>query len=165
MTDTATTTAPAARTARMKNPAMVLPGATEGIQQIYRAMYQGGASPKILELVHLRASQINGCSACVFAGVQGAKKHGETDERLHAVVAWREAPFFTDEERAALELTEAVTRIADRSGKAVPDVVWDAAADHFTEGQLAAIIMMIGLTNLFNRLNATIEEPAGQTWG
>ncbi|MFH8385417.1 carboxymuconolactone decarboxylase family protein [Kitasatospora sp. NPDC018058] len=148
----------------MKNPAMVLPDAMKGIQNIYKAVYQGGVCPRTLELVHLRASQINGCSACVFAGVRGARNHGETDERLHAVAAWREAPFFTDEERAALELTEAATRIADRTGKAVPDEVWDAAADHFNEEQLSAIILMISLTNFFNRLNTTIEEPAGATW-
>ncbi|MFJ4672060.1 carboxymuconolactone decarboxylase family protein [Kitasatospora purpeofusca] len=152
------------RTARMKNPAMVLPDAMKGIQSIYKAMYQGGVPHRILELVHLRASQINGCSACVFAGVTGAKKAGETDERLHAVAAWREAPFFDEEERAALELTEAATRIADRSGQAVPDAVWDAAADHFNEEQLSAIVLMIGLTNFFNRINATVQEPAGATW-
>ncbi|KJS53956.1 alkylhydroperoxidase [Streptomyces rubellomurinus subsp. indigoferus] len=148
----------------MKNPALVLPDAMKGIQTIYKAMYQGGVAPKLLELVHLRASQINGCSACVFAGVEGAKKHGVADEQLHALVTWREAPFFTDEERAALALTEAATRIADRSGKAVPDEVWDAAADHFSEEQLSAIILMISLTNFFNRINTTIEEPAGATW-
>ncbi|MFJ8791018.1 carboxymuconolactone decarboxylase family protein [Streptomyces sp. NPDC102462] len=154
----------AASTARMKNPAQVLPEAMKGIQNIYKAMYQGGVDPRLLELVHLRASQINGCSACVFAGVAGAKKHGESDERLHSVAAWREAPFFTAEERAALALTEAATRIADRSGKAVPDEVWDEAADHFNEEQLSAIILMISLTNFFNRINTTIEEPAGTTW-
>ncbi|MDT6988372.1 carboxymuconolactone decarboxylase family protein [Streptomyces lusitanus] len=151
-------------TARMKNPAMVLPDAMKGIQTLHQAMYQGGVAPQILELVHLRASQINGCSACVFAGVTGAKKHGESDERLHAVAAWRETPFFTDEERAALALTEAATRIADRSGKAVADEIWNEAADHFTEEQLSAIILMIALTNFFNRINTTIEEPAGTTW-
>ena len=151
-------------TARMKNPAMVLPDAMKGIQSIYQAMYQGGVAPQILELVHLRASQINGCSACVFAGVAGAKKHGESDQRLHSVAAWREAPFFTDAERAALALTEAATRIADRTGKAVPDEVWNEATDHFGEEQLSAIILMIALTNFFNRLNTTIEEPAGTTW-
>ncbi|MEU1286537.1 carboxymuconolactone decarboxylase family protein [Kitasatospora sp. NPDC005856] len=159
-----TTAAAASPTARMKNPAVVLPDAMQGVRTIYQAVYQGGVDPKILELVHLRASQINGCSACVFAGVQGSRKHGETDERLHAVAAWREAPFFTDGERAALALTEAATRIADRSGKAVPDDLWNAAADHFDEEQLSAIILMIGLTNLFNRINTTIEEPAGTTW-
>ncbi|MFE0524977.1 carboxymuconolactone decarboxylase family protein [Streptomyces sp. NPDC058954] len=151
-------------TARMKNPAMVLPDAMKGIQSIYQAMYQGGVAPQILELVHLRASQINGCSACVFAGVAGAKKHGESDQRLHSVAAWREAPFFTDAERAALALTESATRIADRTGKAVPDEIWDEATDHFSEEQLSAIILMIALTNFFNRLNTTIEEPAGTTW-
>ncbi|MFJ9844628.1 carboxymuconolactone decarboxylase family protein [Kitasatospora sp. NPDC101155] len=136
----------------------------KGIQNIDKAMHQGGVSPQVLELVHLPASRINGCGARVFAGVQGARKHGETGERLHAVAAWREALFFTDEERAALELTEAATRIADRTGKAVLDDVRDAAADHFNEEQLSAIILMIAPTNFVNRLNTTIEEPAGATW-
>lgn len=92
-----------------------------------------------------------------------AKKNGETDERLHAVAAWREAPFFTDDERAALALTEAVTRLSDTSDP-VPDAIWDAAADHFDEKQLASIILMIGVTNLFNRLNVTTRQPAGATW-
>ncbi|MGW1027211.1 carboxymuconolactone decarboxylase family protein [Streptomyces sp. NPDC002577] len=150
--------------ARMKNPAMVLPDAMKGIQNLYKAMHQGGVPQQILELVHLRASQINGCSACVYAGVASARKAGESDERLHQVAAWREAPFFTDAERAALALTEAATRLADRSGQAVPDAVWDEAADHFDEQQLAAIILMIATTNFFNRLNATVQEPAGTTW-
>lgn len=151
--------------ARMKNPAMVLPDAMSGIQNIYKAMHSGGVDAHTLELVHLRASQINGCSACVYGGVTGAKKAGETDERLHAVAAWREAPFFSESERAALALTEAATRLADRSGQAVPDDIWDEATDHFTEEQLAAIILMVATTNFFNRLNATIQEPAGQNWG
>ncbi|MFE7561215.1 carboxymuconolactone decarboxylase family protein [Kitasatospora sp. NPDC057500] len=159
------TTQTTARTARMKNPAMVLPDAMKGIQAVYQAVHRGGVPQRTMELVHLRASQINGCSACVFGGVAGAKKAGETDERLHAVAAWREAPFFSEEERAALALTEAATRIADRSGQAVPDDVWDAATDHFTEEQLSAIILMISLTNFFNRINTTIQEPAGATWG
>ncbi|MEU1376755.1 carboxymuconolactone decarboxylase family protein [Streptomyces triculaminicus] len=150
--------------ARMKNPAMILPDAMQGIQNLYKAMHQGGVPQELLELVYLRVSQINGCSACVYAGVTSAKKAGESDERLHAVAAWREAPFFTDAERAALALTEAATRIADRSGKAVPDDIWAEAAGHFDEQQLAAIILMIATTNFFNRLNTTIEEPAGAKW-
>jgi len=149
---------------RMKNPAMVLPDAMKGIQNLYKSMHQGGVAQQLLELVHLRASQINGCSACVYAGVEGARKAGETDERLATLAAWREAPFFTDAERAALALTEAATRLADRSGDAVPDDIWDAAADHFDERQLAAIILMVAVTNLFNRINATIKEPAGASW-
>ncbi|MCX4526472.1 MULTISPECIES: carboxymuconolactone decarboxylase family protein [unclassified Streptomyces] len=151
--------------ARMKNPAMVLPDAMTGIQNLYKAMHKGGVPQQTMELVHLRASQINGCSACVFAGVSGAKKAGETEERLHQVAAWREAPFFTDAERAALALTEAATRIADRPGQAVPDDVWDEAADHYTEEQLSALILMIAMTNFFNRINTTIQEPAGANWG
>ncbi|MGF1428709.1 carboxymuconolactone decarboxylase family protein [Kitasatospora sp. LaBMicrA B282] len=150
--------------ARMTNPAMVLPDAMKGIQNIYKAMYQGGVPELTMELVHLRASQINGCSACVHSGVASAKKVGETDERLHQLAAWREAPFYTDEERAALALTEAATRLADRSGQAVPDEVWDEAASFFDEKQLAAIVLMVATTNFFNRINATIQEPAGTTW-
>ncbi|WP_019629231.1 carboxymuconolactone decarboxylase family protein [Actinomadura atramentaria] len=150
--------------ARMKNPATLLPGVLGGVQSISKAIEKAGPSGELLELVHLRASQINGCAACIYGGVAHAKKAGETDERLHAVVAWREAPFFTDAERAALALTEAATRIADRTGQAVPDDVWDEAADHFDERELAAIILMVAMTNFFNRINATVQEPAGQTW-
>ncbi|MFF7023945.1 carboxymuconolactone decarboxylase family protein [Streptomyces klenkii] len=152
-------------TARMKNPAMVLPDAMKGIQHLLGAVRQGGVSQELLELVHLRASQINGCSTCVYGGVASAKKAGMSDDRLHMVAAWQEAPFFSDAERAALALTEAATRLADHSGKAVPDEIWDAAADHFDEKELAAIILMVATTNLFNRLNTTVEEPAGTTWG
>jgi len=149
--------------ARMKNPAMVLPGAMESIQGLMKATTRGGVPPTTLELVHLRASQINGCSACVDGGAKQAKKGGETDERLFAVVAWREAPYFTDAERAALALTEAVTRLSDRPD-AVPDDVWNEAASHYDEQGLAAITLMIATTNLFNRLNATTRQIAG-AWG
>ncbi|WP_158895113.1 carboxymuconolactone decarboxylase family protein [Amycolatopsis anabasis] len=151
--------------ARMKNPAMVLPDAMTAIQGLYKATNKGGVPQRILELVHLRASQINGCSACVDMGSRGAKKAGETEERLFAVAAWREAPYFSEEERAALALAEAVTRLADRSGDAVPDELWDEVADHYDERQLSALILWIATTNLFNRINATIKEPAGTTWG
>ncbi len=148
---------------RMNNPAMILPDAMKGIQNLYRAMNQGGVSQQLLELVHLRVSQINGCSACIDAGVRSAKKAGETDERLFAIAAWRETPYFTEAERAALALAEAATRLADRAD-AVPDAIWNEAASHFDEKGLAAIILMIATTNLFNRLNATIKEQAGATW-
>jgi AhpD family alkylhydroperoxidase len=149
--------------ARMKNPAMVLPGAMQPIQDLFKATSRGGVPQATLELVHLRASQINGCSACVDSGARGAKKAGETDERLFAVAAWREAPYFTDAERAALALAEAATRLADRADP-VPDEVWAAAAAHYDEPGLAAIVLMIALTNLFNRLNATTRQVAG-AWG
>jgi AhpD family alkylhydroperoxidase len=149
--------------ARMKNPAMVLGDAMKGIQYLYKAMYRGGVAATTLELVHMRASQINGCSACVSAGVDSARKAGETTDRLVLVSAWRENDIFTDAERAALALTEAATRLADRPD-AVTDEVWQAATQHYDENGLAAIILMIATTNMFNRINATIKEPAGATW-
>jgi AhpD family alkylhydroperoxidase len=150
--------------ARMKNPATVLPGLSAAVGGLFKAMHSSGVSQGVLDLVHLRASQINGCSFCVHGGSTTLKKNGETDERLWAVAAWQEAPFFTDAERAALALTESATRMADHTGDAVPDDVWDAAADHFDEKELAAIITMIATTNFFNRINATIKQVAGQDW-
>ncbi|AKZ60129.1 hypothetical protein SAM23877_7086 [Streptomyces ambofaciens ATCC 23877] len=147
--------------ARMKSPAN--PDVITAIQHLMKAMHSGGVDPRLLDLVHLRASQINGCSPCVFAGVEGAKKHGETEERLHNVVAWRETPFYTDEERAALALTEAATRLQD-GAPGVTDEIWDAAADHFSEEQLSAIILDIAVTNFFNRINRTVRDQAGKTW-
>src|SRR5438876_1428801 len=149
---------------RMSNPAAILPDATNAIQALLKAKRKGGVSQAVLELVHLRASQINGCSFCVDSGARSAKKAGETDERLFAVAAWREAPYFTDAERAALALTEAVTRLADRADP-VPDEVSGEAARHYDEQGLAALILMIATTNLFNRLNATTRQVAGsQNW-
>ncbi|MFI9077611.1 carboxymuconolactone decarboxylase family protein [Streptomyces sioyaensis] len=149
--------------ARMKNPAVVLPEAMQPLLDVVEATRQGGVPEATLELVHLRASQINGCSFCVDGGAKSARKNGMSDERLFAVAAWREAPYFSDAERAALAFTEAATRLAD-SADPVPDAVWDEAADHFDERQLAAIILTIGVTNLFNRLNASTKQPAGAGW-
>ncbi|MEV4333266.1 carboxymuconolactone decarboxylase family protein [Streptomyces sp. NPDC049597] len=149
--------------ARMKNPAVVIPEAMQPVLDLLKAARTGGVPETTLELVHLRASQINGCSYCVVGGAQSARKAGESDERLFAVAAWREAPFFTDAERAALALTEAATRLAD-SSEGVPDAVWDEAARHYDERQLASITLMIGVTNLFNRINATTRQVAGPTW-
>ena len=139
------------------------PDLSNGIQQITKAVHASGVDPLVLELVHLRTSQINGCSPCVYAGVAAAKKHGETDERLHSVVTWRETPFFTEAERAALALAEAATRVQD-GAPGVTDEIWDAAAAHFDERQLSAIILNIGVTNMFNRLNRANREQAGKTW-
>ncbi|GGU63990.1 alkyl hydroperoxide reductase AhpD [Streptomyces albospinus] len=149
--------------ARMKNPAVVIPEAMQPLLNVAKATRSGGVPEETLELVHLRASQINGCSFCVDGGVKSARKAGVADDKLFAVAAWREAPYFTDAERAALELAEYATRLADRSDP-VPDEVWDAAAQHFDERQLASLVLTIGLTNLFNRLNATTRQPAGAGW-
>ncbi|MFI9843505.1 carboxymuconolactone decarboxylase family protein [Nonomuraea sp. NPDC051941] len=148
---------------RMQNPAMILSGAMQPIQDIFKAVHSGGVEGQTLELVHLRVSQINGCSACVDGGVKTARKAGVSEEKLATVAAWRETPYFTDEELAALALAEAATRLADRAD-AVNDEVWDSAATYFDEKQLAAIVLMIGVTNMFNRLNATTRQIAG-AWG
>jgi AhpD family alkylhydroperoxidase len=150
-------------TARMKNPAMVLPDAMKGINALYKAAQSGGVPHETLELVHLRASQINGCGACVDFGARAAMKAGEAPERLWSLVAWREAPYYTAAERAALALTEAATRMADRP-ESVTDAIWDEFAQHFDEEGRSAILLMIALTNFFNRINVTIREPAGTSW-
>ena len=149
--------------ARIENPAEVLPEAMKALQALPAATYGGGVSPQTLGLVHLRASQINGCSVCVDGGIKHAKKAGETDERLFAVSAWREAPYFTDAERAALALSESVTRLPDSSNP-VPDDVWNEAAKHYNEKQLAALVLWIATTNLYNRVNVATRQPAGKTW-
>lgn len=147
--------------ARMTNPAEILPDATKGIQNIYKAIGQSGTDGKVLELVHLRASQINGCGPCVAGGVHQAQQHGATADQVHAVAAWRETPWFSDEERAALALAEAVTRLADRADP-VPDRVWDLAAKHFDQKELAALLLNIAITNAFNRLNVSTRQQAGK---
>jgi AhpD family alkylhydroperoxidase len=146
---------------RMKNPAVVIPGAMEAIQKLNQAVHQSAGVPATtLALVHLRASQINGCSACVQAGAAQARKAGESDDRLATVVAWRDTPYFTDAERAALELAEAVTRLADRSDP-VPDAVWNGATQHYDETAMAVLLLELAVTNLFNRLNLPTRQVAG----
>ncbi|MEU8080105.1 carboxymuconolactone decarboxylase family protein [Catellatospora citrea] len=149
---------------RMTNPAALLPDAVKGINLIYKAAHSAGLAKSTLDLVHLRASQINGCSACVDSGARGMRKAGETDERLFSVAAWRETDYFTEAERAALDLAEHATRLADK-GDAVPDPVWEAAAKHFNEAELASLVLWIATTNFFNRINAVTRQPAGQNWG
>lgn len=145
---------------RIQNPGALLPDAIPGIQTLIAAAHKGGVPPKTLSLVHLRASQINGCSFCVGSGVEHAQKAGETTERLFAVAAWRDAPCFTDAERAALALAEAVTRLADRPDP-VPDEIWNEAARHYDERALAALLLWIATTNVFNRLNVPTRQVAG----
>ena len=149
--------------ARMKNPAAVLPDAVPAIQALYAAATKGGVPPAVGHLVHLRASQINGCGFCVDGGVKHARKAGETDDRLFAVSAWRDTPYFTDAERAALALSEAVTRLSDQSDP-VPDAIWNEAAKHYDEKGLASLLLVISLTNVFNRLNVATRQPAGAGW-
>jgi AhpD family alkylhydroperoxidase len=147
----------------MKNPVAIVPNAMQAILALKTATEKAGVPAQTLELAHLRASQINGCGFCVDMGARSARKAGETDERLFAVAAWRETPYFTEAERAALALTEAVTRLSDRADP-VPDAVWDEAARHYDERGLAALILSICTTNVFNRINVTTRQVAG-SWG
>jgi AhpD family alkylhydroperoxidase len=126
--------------ARMKNPAMIVPDAMQALLSLAASTKKGGVPQRTLDLIHLRASQINGCSVCVDMHARDLKKVGETDERLFAVAAWRDAPYFTDPERAALALTEAVTRLSDRADP-VPDEIWDEATRQYDEPALAALII------------------------
>jgi len=146
--------------ARMKNPAMVIPEAMQALYALATAVEKSGVPPKTLGLMHLRASQINGCSVCVDLHAR-VLRNGETDERLLAVAAWRDSPYFSDAERAALALAEAVTRLSDRPDP-VPDDIWNEAARHYDEHALAGLIFQIALANVWNRLNVTTKQVAGE---
>jgi len=146
--------------ARMKHPALVLPDAMQALLAVDKATVQDGLPDVTRKLVHLRASQINGCSVCVDMHARELKQAGESDERIFAVAAWRETPFYTDAERGALALTEAATRLSDRADP-VPDEVWQDARRHYDDAALAALIVSIGLINVWNRLNATVKQVAG----
>jgi AhpD family alkylhydroperoxidase len=146
--------------ARIKNPAMIVPDAMQSLLTLGKAAKKGGVPSRTLNLVYLRASQINGCSVCVDMHARDLKKEGETDERLFAVAAWRETSYFTDAERAALALTEAATRLSDRADP-VPDEIWNEAANHYDEPALASLVVNIALINFWNRINATTRQVAG----
>ncbi len=146
--------------ARIDNPALTVPGALKALQALGNAVRRADIPETTLYLVELRASQINGCSICVDMHSHELRLAGEPDERIHTVAAWREAPYFTDAERAALALTEAATRLADRPDP-VPDEVWEDAAAHYDEAQLAALVIAIATINAFNRINATTRQISG----
>ncbi|HEY0737862.1 MAG TPA: carboxymuconolactone decarboxylase family protein [Herpetosiphonaceae bacterium] len=149
--------------ARMNHPAYIVPEAMPALQALGRAIQESALPPKTLELINLRASQINGCAVCAVQHPRIARKLGETDDRLFAVATWRDAPYFTDAERAALALTEAVTRMSDQADP-VPDAIWEEAARHYDEQSLAALVMAIANINVWNRLNVTTRQVAGQAW-
>jgi len=139
---------------------MVVPGAFEAMQALSTAVSKTGVPFATLKMVELRASQINGCSFCVDMHARELRKAGESEERIATVAAWREAPWFTDAERAALALTEATTRLADRP-ESVTDEIWAEAAEHYDETELAALLLNIGVINVWNRLNAATRTVAG----
>ena len=147
--------------ARMKSPVMIFPEAMQALTAVSKSAERGNVPHHTIDLVHLRASQINGCSVCVDMHWRMAKKNGETEERLFAVAAWQDAPYFTDAERAALALTESVTRLSDRSDP-VPDAIWKEATKHFDEQGLGALLLNIALINVWNRLNVPTKQVAGE---
>ncbi|MBV9508343.1 MAG: carboxymuconolactone decarboxylase family protein [Acidobacteriia bacterium] len=147
--------------ARMNSPVMIIPEGRQALYSLSASVGKAGVPPRTIGLIELRASQINGCGLCVDMHARLLKKAGETDERLFAVAAWRDAPYFTDAERAALALSEAVTRLSDRSDP-VPDEIWNEAARHYDERGLAALLLAIATINAWNRLNVATRQVAGE---
>ena len=144
---------------RMKNPGAILPGAGQGVQALIESVQKAGVPSPVFHLVHLRASQINGCAYCVDSAIKQARQEGETDDRLHAVAAWREMSVFSDKERAAFALTEEMTRLNARD--AVPDTIWEMAASRYDERQLGGLVLWIAVVNMFNRVNVAIRQTVG----
>src|SRR5258708_269377 len=146
----------------------VVPGVVKYINSASKVVTDSTLPAATQELVKIRASQINGCGFCTDMHTKDATHAGETSVRLNLVAAWREATVFTDAERAALELTEQGTRIADAAG-GVTDEAWANAAKHFDEDQLAALVSLVALINTYNRMNVIIQQPAGDyqpgQWG
>lgn len=147
--------------ARMKNPAMIFPDAMQAMFALKGVIDKAGLPPTTVNLVHLRVSQINGCSVCVDMHARELKHAADSEERLFTVAAWRDAPYFTGAERAALALAEAVTRLSDRPDP-VPDEIWNEAAAHYSENELAALLLAIAQINVWNRLNVSTRQVAGE---
>lgn len=150
--------------ARIDNPALAVPGALKPLQEIANAARKADIPETTLYLVDLRASQINGCGVCVDIHSRELEHAGESDERINTVAVWRDVSYYTEPERAALALTEAATRLADRPDP-VPDDVWDDAARHYDDAQLAALVLAIAAINAWNRLNVTTRQISGDWVG
>ncbi|AQZ69886.1 4-carboxymuconolactone decarboxylase domain/alkylhydroperoxidase AhpD family core domain protein [[Actinomadura] parvosata subsp. kistnae] len=142
------------------NVAQQVPQAFHHFLAVEKLLHESELPTSTLELVKLRASQINGCAYCVDMHSRDMKKAGESDERLWMVAAWREATVFTPEERAALALTEEACRLADR--EAVPDAVWQQAAEHYSDKQLGLLIVALAMINAWNRINVIARTTPGQ---
>ncbi len=144
---------------RMPNPSLVVPDVLPPMRALVKAVNSVGVPLQTLVLIHLRVSQINGRTVQLPKKQREFEEAGEEDHRLPVVETWREQTCFTDAERSVLALAEAATRINDREDP-VSDEVWEEAARHWSEVQLAAVVMHIGLVNLWNRVNvATKQEP------
>jgi AhpD family alkylhydroperoxidase len=149
--------------ARMKNPALMFPDALEALRALHEVSHRDDLPDVTRKLVQLRASQINGCSVCVHMHSRELEQAGQSRDRIFAVSAWRDTPFYTDAERAALDLAECLTRLADRPDP-VPDTVWKEARKHYDEPALGALILDIAGINVWNRLNAAVKMVAGGAW-
>jgi AhpD family alkylhydroperoxidase len=147
----------------MGNPALIIPGAMKALVALSTAAQQAGLPKELHELVNLRSSQINGCGVCVHGHAADLKKAGESDERINLVAAWRDAPYFTNAERAALELAEAVTRASDR-GELVSDELWAEVSKHYSEEEIGSLLLTIASVNVWNRINAATRQVAGASW-
>jgi AhpD family alkylhydroperoxidase len=145
---------------RMTHVVSLVPEAGRALYALANSAKGGGLPATTVYLAHLRASQINGCSLCAELHSRELRDAGEPDERIWTVAAWREAPYFTDAERAALALAEVVTRLSDRADP-VPDEVWEEAARHYDEQALSALLIEIASINVWNRLNVATRTPAG----
>ena len=150
--------------ARMNSPVFVIPEAMQAMMALGASARKGGVPAGTLHLIELRASQINGCSVCVDMHSRDMKKAGDSDERIFGVAAWRDNPVFDDAERAALALAESLTRIADHP-EGVPDQVWEQAAEHYDQKQLAAIVIAIANINVWNRFNVAVRQVVGDWKG
>ena len=146
---------------RMKNPVLIIPEAMQAMYALNTVVDKSGLPRELVWLVQLRASQINGCAVCLDMHARIMQHGGETDERINAVAAWHDAPYYTDAERAALALTEALTRMADRTDP-VPDEVWQPAARQFNEVELSGLILAVSAINVWNRLNVATRQVAGE---
>jgi AhpD family alkylhydroperoxidase len=155
--------APTKHRARMRHPVFILPEALTAMRALNKATEVENLPFVTRKLVDLRASQINGCSVCVDMHAKELKQAGQSDERIYAVGAWRDTPYFTDAERAALALTEHVTRLSDRPDP-VPDDIWAEAARHYDEKALAALVISIAAINVWNRLNVSVKQMVGASW-
>lgn len=145
---------------RINHPAAIFPDLLPTLLALGKIAHNPAVPLRTLMLVELRASQINGCSVCVDMHARDLKKHGDTDERIFAVAAWRENPAFDPAERAALALAEALTRISDRE-EPVSDEVWAEAARHYDEKGLATLVLDIANINVWNRLNVGVRQIVG----
>jgi len=147
---------------RMPNPVFILPEAMQAMFALNKSI-DGKLPSRLRGLVHLRASQINGCSVCVDMHAKELQHSGAPLDHIFAVAAWRETPFFSDAERAALELTESLTRLADRPDP-VPDAIWEKVARHFSQPEIAALLVDIAQINSWNRFNAAVRMMVGEKW-